>query len=441
MSAPDVHRAAAAIWHIESAKLIAVLARLLRNVELAEEIAQDAFVEALEGWLENGIPDNPGGWLMTAARHRAIDALRRMRVAERKNEELKVELETIAPPSLDELLDQVVGDDLLRLMFTACHPVLSREARVALTLRLLGGLTTQEISRAFLVPESTIGQRITRAKRTLAEQQIPFELPQAADLYSRLESVLEVVYLVFNEGYLASAGDDWMRPALCEDALRLGRILAELLPAEPEVQALLSLMEIQASRARARSGPNGEAVLLLEQDRSLWDGLLVRRGLEGLARAEALVESRSASVPSSASGAVPPGPRPHGPGPYLLQAAIAACHARASTAADTDWSRIAALYAALGHVAPSPIVELNRAVAVSMAFGPALGLAIVDPLCADPSLFDYPFLPSVRADLLAKLGRFGEARAEVERAASLTKNARDRALFLERAAAYARQHG
>ncbi len=418
MSAPDTHRVAAAIWRIESAKLIAVLSRLLRSVERAEELAQDAFVEALESWQKNGIPDNPGGWLMTAARHRALDALRHTRRAERKHDQIELELDTPLPPSFDEALDDVVGDDLLRLMFVACHPVLSQEARVALTLRLLGGLTTDEIARAFLVPEPTIAQRITRAKRTLADKGIPFELPQPADLAARLESVLEVVYLVFNEGYLASDGDDWMRPALCEDALRLGRTLAELAANESEVHALLSLMEIQASRARARSGPSGEAILLLDQDRSRWDALLVRRGLESLTRAEALIDN--------------------GPGPYLLQAAIAACHARAASAEDTDWPRIAALYAALAHVAPSPIVELNRAVAASRAFGPAFGLAIVEPLLTDPALEDYPFLPSVRADLLAKLGRFAEAKTEVERAAALTKNARERALFLERAAAYAR---
>jgi RNA polymerase sigma-70 factor, ECF subfamily len=418
MSAPDPHRVAAAIWRIESAKLIAVLARLLRNVALAEEIAQDAFVEALESWSKNGVPENPAGWLMTAARHRALDALRRARRAERRSDQLEHELAGTSPAVFDEALDDVVGDDLLRLMFVACHPVLSEEARVALTLRLLGGLTTDEIARAFLVPETTIAQRITRAKRALSEKGIPFELPQAADLRARVDAVLEVIYLIFNEGYLATQGDDWMRPALCEDALRLGRILAELSPAESEVHALVSLMEIQASRAPARRGPSGEAVLLPDQDRSRWDALLVHRGLEALARAESL-----------ASG---------GAGPYLLQASIAACHARAREAADTDWPRIAALYAALMRVAPSPIVELNRAVAAGMAFGPAAGLTIVDPLCADAALANYPFLPSVRADLLAKLGRFAEAKVEVERAAALTRNARERALFLERAATYAR---
>ncbi|MET0790677.1 MAG: RNA polymerase sigma factor [Polyangiaceae bacterium] len=418
MSAPDTQRVAAAIWRIESAKLIAVLARLLRSVAWAEELAQDAFVEALESWRKNGIPDNPGGWLMTAARHRALDALRHTRRAERKHGQIERESEVSLAASFDESADDVVGDDLLRLMFVACHPVLSQEARVALTLRLLGGLTTDEIARAFLVPEPTIAQRITRAKRSLADKGIPFELPQPADLRARLESVLEVVYLVFNEGYLASAGDDWMRPALCEDALRLGRTLAELLATESEVHALLALMEIQASRARARCGPNGEAILLLEQDRSQWDALLVHRGLSGLSRAESLSQGC--------------------PGPYLLQAAIAACHARARSADATDWPRIAALYAALMHVAPSPIIELNRAVAASMAFGPAVGLAIVEPLLADPALSGYPFLPSVRADFLAKLGRRAEAKLEVERAAALTNNARERARFLERAAEYGR---
>jgi RNA polymerase sigma factor (sigma-70 family) len=417
MSAPDTHRVAAAIWRIESAKLIAALARLLRRVDLAEEIAQDAFVEALESWRANGIPANPAGWLMTAAKHRAFDALRRARTAERNQPELERGLDSSLAASFDESLDDVVGDDLLRLMFVACHPLLSEEARVALTLRLLGGLTIGEIARAFLVSEATVAQRITRAKRTLADAAVAFELPPVAELRGRLASVLEVVYLIFNEGYLATAGEDWMRPALCGDALRLGRTLAELMPTEPEVLGLVSLMEIQASRARARSGPNGEAILLLEQDRSTWDALLVRRGLEALARAEALATQ--------------------GPGPYLLQAAIAACHARAGTAADTDWSRIAGLYEELGRVAPSPIVELNRAVAAGMAFGPAAGLAIVEPLSADPALREYPFLASVHADLLAKLGRFADAGAEVERAASLTKNARDHRLFLERAARYA----
>ena len=417
MSAPDTHRVAAAIWRIESAKLTAVLFRLLRSVERAEEVAQDVFVEALESWQKNGVPDNPGGWLMTAARHRAFDALRHTRRAELKHDQIEREQDSAVPPSFDEALDDVVGDDLLRLMFVACHPVLSQEARVALTLRLLGGLSTDEIARAFLVPEPTIAQRITRAKRTLADKGIAFELPRPADLAARLESVLEVIYLVFNEGYLASEGSDWMRPALCEDALRLGRILSDLAPSESEVHALVSLMEIQASRARARSASDGSAILLLDQDRSRWDALLVRRGLEGLTRAEVLLRN--------------------GPGPYLLQAAIAACHARAPTADATDWPRIATLYAALAHVAPSPIVELNRAVAASRAFGPEAGLAIVEPLLAEPALSDYPFLPSVHADLLAKLGRFAEARAEVERAASLTKNVPERALFLERAAAYA----
>ena len=424
MSASDAHsvdvvaRAAAAIWRIESAKLIAVLARLLRSVDLAEELAQDAFVEALESWRKSGIPDNPGGWLMTAGRHRALDVLRHTRRAERKHEQIEREGQGSIAADFDEISDDVIGDDLLRLMFVACHPVLSQEARVALTLRLFGGLTTSEIGRAFLVPEATVAQRITRAKRILAEKDIPYELPQASDLHARLESVLEVIYLVFNEGYLASAGDDWMRPALCEDALRLGRILAQLVPTESEVHALLALMEIQASRARARIGPDGQAILLLDQDRSKWDTLLVRRGLAGLTRAESLVQ--------------------RGAGPYLIQAAIAGCHARAREARETDWPRIAALYAALMHVAPSPVVELNRAVAAGMAFGPAVGLAIVDPLFDDPDLRQYPFLPSVRADLLARLGRFAEAKAAVEQAAALTRNARERTLFLERAAEYGR---
>jgi RNA polymerase sigma-70 factor, ECF subfamily len=420
MPAPDPHSVAAAVWRIESPKLIAVLARLLGNVALAEETAQEAFVEALERWQRSGVPDNPAGWLMTAAKHRAIDTLRHSRRAERKHDQLAHELDgTAAAPDFDDLLDDFVGDDLLRLMFVACHPVLSQEARVALTLRLLGGLTTEEIARAFLVPEPTIAQRITRAKRTLAERSVPFELPRPEALADRLSSVLEVIYLVFNEGYSASAGDDWMRPALCEDALRLGRVLAQLMPGEPEVHGLVALMEIQASRTRARVGPTGEPVLLDDQDRNQWDPLLVRRGLEGLARADAVVRDR--------------------PGPYFLQAAIAACHARATTADETDWPRIAALYDALVQVAPSPIVELNRAVALGKALGPQAGLAVVDRLINDPALRDYPFLPSVRADLLASLDRFDEARTEVERAATLTRNARERALFLERAACYARR--
>jgi RNA polymerase sigma-70 factor, ECF subfamily len=420
MPAPDVHRVAAAIWRIESPKLIAMLARLVRSVDLAEELAQDAFVEALSSWRDSGIPDKPGAWLMTAARSRAFDALRQARRAERKQEQLahERELEVPASPSFDEAPDDVVGDDLLRLVFIACHPVLSAEARVALTLRLLGGLTTQEIATAFLVPETTIAQRITRAKRTLSEQGVRFELPLPEDLNARLESVLEVIYLVFNEGYLATTGESWMRPALCEDALRLGRVLAELLPEQAEVQGLTALLHIQSSRARARTGTNGEAVLLLDQDRGLWDPLLIRRGLSALDRGTELAGSA--------------------PGPYLLQAAIAGCHARAARAEDTDFRRIAALYEVLARVSPSPVVELNRAVAAGMAFGPEAALAIADPLRDDPALSDYPFLPSVRADFLAKLGRHEEARVEVERAAALTKNARERSLLLARAAAYAR---
>jgi len=419
MSASDTQRTFAAIWRIESAKLIAVLARMLRSVERAEEIAQDTFVEALERWENAGVPENPGGWLMTAARHRALDAIRRARRMERKHDAIERDQPVIAPADFDEDLDDAVGDDLLRLVFVACHPVLSQDARAALTLRLLGGLTTDEIARAFLVPEATVSQRITRAKRTLAEKQVPFELPKADDLTARLESVLEVIYLIFNEGYLATTGGDWLRPALCEDALRLGRTLAELMPQESEVHGLVALMEIQASRARARVGVNGEAILLPEQDRSQWDALLVRRGLEGLARADATARER--------------------PGRYFLQAAIAACHARATTHADTDWARIAALYDALGQIAPSPIVELNRAVAVGMAFGPEAGLVIVDRLRDESSLRDYPFLPSVRADFLAKVGRSTEAAGEARRAAALTQNDRDRALFLERAVTYDNQ--
>ncbi len=414
------HRAIDAIFRIESARLIAGLARMVRDVGLAEELAQDALVAALERWPESGVPDNPGAWLMATAKHRAIDLLRRGKRLERKHEDLGHEIEAgreLAAPDLDAAIDDDVGDDLLRLVFMACHPVLSREARVALTLRLLGGLTTEEIARAFLVPGPTVAQRIVRAKRTLAEARVPFEVPRGAERAARLSSVLEVLYLVFNEGYSATAGDDWMRPALCEDALRLVRILAELVPGEPEVHGLVALMEIQASRLRARIGPSGEPVLLLDQDRGRWDQVLVRRGLAALERAEKL------------GGAL---------GPYALQAAIAACHGRARTPAETDWARIAALYEALAQLAPSPVVELNRAVAVAMASGPAAGLAIVDALISEPSLEGYHLLPSVRGDLLARLGRFDEARAELERAASLTRNGRERTLLLDRAAACAR---
>ncbi len=420
MTASEVHRAIHAVWRIESARLIAGLARLVRDVGLAEELAQDALVAALERWPKSGIPDNPGAWLMATAKHRAIDELRRSQRLERKHEELGHELEAQqerAVPELDAMLDDDVGDDLLRLVFTACHPVLSTEARVALTLRLLGGLTTEEIARAFLVPEPTVAQRIVRAKRTLAEARVPFEVPRGAELATRLSSVLQVIYLIFNEGYSATAGDDWMRPALCEDALRLGRILAGLVAQESEVHGLLALMELQASRSRARVGPSGEPILLLEQNRGLWDHLLIQRGLAALERAERLGGAR---------------------GPYALQAAIAACHARARTAEETDWARIAALYAALAQVTPSPVVELNRAVALSMALGPAAGLELVDALNSERSLEGYHLLPSVRGDLLARLGRFNEARAEFERAASLTRNARERDLLLERAAACAR---
>jgi len=420
VAASDTHRAINAVWRIESARLIAGLARMVRDVGVAEDLAQEALLAALERWPESGIPDNPGAWLMATAKHRAIDLLRRSKLLERKHEELGREIEAqqeMAAPDLDAAIDANIGDDLLRLVFISCHPVLSTEARVALTLRLLGGLTTEEIARAFLVPEPTVAQRIVRAKRTLAEKRAPFEVPRGAELGARLSSVLEVIYLVFNEGYSATAGDDWMRPALCEDALRLGRILAELVPKEPEVHGLVALMEIQASRSRARTGPSGEPVLLLDQDRARWDHVLVRRGLVALERAEALGGVR---------------------GPYALQAAIAACHARARTPAETDWARIAELYEALARLTPSPVVELNRAVAVAMAFGPAAGLELVDALTAEPALRGYHLLPSVRGDLLAKLGRFDEARAECARAASLTRNARERELLLERAAAYAR---
>jgi RNA polymerase sigma factor (sigma-70 family) len=419
VAASDAHRAIDAVWRIESARLIAGLARLVRDVGLAEELAQDALVTALERWPESGVPDNPGAWLMATAKNRAIDHLRRDTRLERKHEELGWEMESdraAGEPDLDAALDDDVGDDLLRLVFTCCHPVLPAEARVALTLRLLGGLTTDEIARAFLVAEPTVAQRIVRAKRTLAEARVPFEVPRGAEREARLSSVLEVIYLVFNEGYAATAGDDWMRPALCEDALRLGRVLAGLAKDEPEVHGLVALMEIHASRAAARVGPSGEPILLLEQDRARWDPVLIRRGLAALERAESL------------GGVL---------GPYALQAAIVACHARAHTAEETDWPRIAALYQALARVLPSPIVELNRAVAVAMASGPAAGLALVDALAAEPSLRGYHLLPSVRGDLLARLGRHEEARAEFERAASLTRNARERDLLLRRAAACA----
>ncbi len=420
MTASEAHGAIDAVWRIESARLIAGLARMVRDIGLAEELAQDALVTALERWPESGVPENPGAWLMATAKNRAIDLLRRRALAERKHEELGRTLEVqreMTAPDLDAELDDPVGDDLLRLIFTACHPLLSTEARVALTLRLLGGLTTDEIARAFLVPEPTVAQRIVRAKRTLAEARVPFEVPRGAELAARLSSVLEVIYLIFNEGYSATAGDDWMRPALCEDALRLGRILAELAPREPEVHGLVALMEIQASRAGARVGPAGEPILLLAQNRMLWDRVLIRRGLAALARAEG---------PGGALGT------------YGLQAAIAACHARAPTPEETDWPRIAALYEALARAAPSPVVELNRAVALAMAFGPEAGLRLVDELTDEPALRGYHLLPGVRGDLLAKLGRFDEARAELERAAALTRNERERAMLLARAAAYGR---
>lgn len=417
MTTSDIHRAIEAVWRIESARLIAGLARIVRDIGLAEDLAQDALVIALEQWHESGIPDNPGAWLMATAKHRAIDRIRRNIVLERKHAELGRELEIqqeIAEADFDIALDNDndIGDDLLRLMFTACHPVLSTEARVALTLRLLGGLTTEEIARAFLVPEPTVAQRIVRAKRTLAEARVPFEVPHRSERAARLSSVLEVIYLIFNEGYSATTGDDWMRPALCEDALRLGRILAELAPQEAEVHGLVALMEIQASRIRARVGPTGEPILLLDQNRARWDQLLIRRGFAALARAEELGSAL---------------------GPYALQAAIAACHARAHTAEETDWARIAALYDALAQLIPSPVVELNRAVAVAMAYGPAAGLEIVDMLTVESSLKHYHLLPSVRGDLLVKLGRFDEARAEFKRAATLTRNTRERELLLERA--------
>jgi RNA polymerase sigma factor (sigma-70 family) len=411
-TAEDTHRAIDAVWRIESPRLIAALVRVVRDVGLAEDLAQDALVAALEQWPASGMPRNPGAWLMTAAKHRAIDFFRRQKLLERKHEELGYELEAgQTAPDFDSALDDDVGDDLLRLMFTACHPVLSMDARVALTLRLLGGLTTEEIARAFLVSEPTIAQRIVRAKRTLAEKRVPFEIPRAEDRATRLSSVLGVIYLVFNEGYSATVGDDLVRPALCDDALRLGRVLAELAPAEPEVHGLIALMEIQASRLRARVGPSGEAIRLFDQNRALWDRLLIRRGLAALERAERL----------------------GGRGQHVLEAAIAACHARAASPDDTDWNRIAGLYGELARIAPSPVVELNRAVAVGMAAGPQAGLEIVNRLLHDPSLARYHLLPSVRGDLLERLGRLDEARAAFEYAASLTRNERERDLLLSRA--------
>jgi RNA polymerase sigma factor (sigma-70 family) len=422
VTATDLHRTIDAVWRIESPRLIAGLMRMVRDIGVAEDLAQDALVVAIEKWPESGVPENPGAWLMAAAKHRAIDHLRRKSLLERKHEELGRELgaKELAVPDLDSALDDDVGDDLLRLLFISCHPVLSTEAQVALTLRLLGGLSTEEIARAFLVPEATVAQRIVRAKRTLAEKRVPFDVPRGAERSARLSSVLAVIYLVFNEGYSATTGSDWMRPALCEEALRLGRILAELAPLEPEVHGLVALMEIQASRSRARVGSSGEPILLLQQDRALWDQLLIRRGLTALARAASL-----------------------GPdwGSYRLQAEIAACHARARTPEETDWPGIVSLYTELARVAPSPVVELNRAVAVSMASGPAAALEILDVLATDRSLNNYHLLPSVRGDLLKRLKRFSEAGVEFERAASLTRNSRERDLLMERARACAAATG
>jgi len=439
VTATDTQRAIDAVWRIESARLIAGLARIVRDVGVAEDLAQDALVAALEQWPKSGVPDNPGAWLMAAAKHRAIDYFRRNQRLDRKHEELgregvvqKIGTREVRAgegqmEEVDAALDDDVGDDLLRLIFISCHPVLSTEAQVALTLRLLGGLTTDEIARAYLVPEPTVAQRIVRAKRTLADARVPFEVPRGPELAARLSSVLAVIYLVFNEGYAATAGDDWLRPALCEDALRLGRILAELAPQEPEVHGLVALMEIQASRSRARVGPSGTPILLLDQKRAQWDQLLIRRGLAALDRSEKL---RSEKLRSERLRDGKPGSLR---GPYVLQAEIAACHARARTAEETDWARIVELYGELAESAPSPVVELNRAVAVGMAFGPAAGLELVDTLVAEPALEKYHLLPSVRADLLKKLDRLEEARVEFERAATLTRNVRERALLLERA--------
>ena len=421
MTATDIHHAIDAVFRIEQARLIAGLARLVRDVGLAEELAQDALVLALEQWPKSGIPDKPGAWLTAAAKNRAIDRFRRNKLIERKHEELGRELEADGDGmvlDLDAALDDDIGDDLLRLIFTACHPVLATEARVALTLRLVGGLATDEIARAFLVPEATVAQRIVRAKRTLTEKRVPFEVPRGDELAERLASVLEVIYLVFNEGYSATAGDTWMRPQLCEEALRLGRILAELSPAEPEVHGLVALMEIQASRLGARTSPSGEPILLLDQNRARWDQLLIRRGLGALAKAESCAGSTGRTL-----------------GPYTLQAAIAACHARARTADATDWARIVGIYGALAVLTPSPVIELNRAVALTMLFGPAAGLEVVDALASEPALKTYHLLPSVRGDLLQKLARLDEARTEFQRAAALTRNERERKLLLDRAKA------
>jgi len=424
MNAGEVHRTVEAVWRMESAKIIGALARVLRDVGLAEELAQEALLAALEQWPASGVPVNPGAWLTAAAKHRAIDTIRRRELHTRKQDALTYEIENQlldAAPDLDAAIerafDEPIGDDLLRLMFIACHPVLAREARVALTLRLMGGLTTDEIARAFLVPEPTVAQRIVRAKRTLAEARVPFEVPAATELAARLASVLEVIYLVFNEGYAATSGEHWTRPALCEEALRLGRMLTQLAPDEPEVHGLVALMEIQASRLRARTSASGDPILLLDQDRSRWDHLLIRRGLAALERAESLAQAQGAE----------------GLGPYALQAAIAACHARAATADATDWERIAALYDALAQRLPTPVVALNRAVAYAMAFGPAAGLDLVDTLRREPKLKEYHLLPSVRGDLLSRLGRLGEAGDEFRRAAALTRNQREKSLLLRRA--------